>query len=159
MCKIMDRRYRKRMARYWNQMEGRATRAIADVADSDWFDHWHVHPDWKGRAERADNRPASVALAIKLLKAAEVVASLRGDPVQAWLAIGPSAKEDAVYLHSSNGNGTPFPFAFDNVEWEVEVPSWLSLGNDERKTHTLGKASYEEGPVWILIRREFLPPI
>lgn len=128
-------------------------RSITAVAQSQWFDHWHLHVDWKGRARRAENRPASIAVALKLLKAAEDVATSTRQPVQVWLALGPTCMDDAVYLHSRNANGTPFPHSFDNVNWEMDAPDWLPI---RLGTHALGKAQYDEGTVLIVIGRDLL---
>lgn len=129
--------------------------ALATLDASGWFDYWHVHPDWKGRGARSENRDGSVRLALKLLKTAEQIACTNSQPAQAWLAIGPQAAGDAVYVHSANPNGSPFPHAFDGVDWEIEIPPWLGVVLD-RHTYAAGGVSYEEGLVFIVVRRDFL---
>jgi len=41
-------------------------------------------------------------------------------PIQAWIQLsGRDAGEDAIFMHSKNGNGTAFPADFSFVKWGV----------------------------------------
>ena len=68
---MADRRYLKKMTRYWAAEEARATVALQDALASEWFDYWHTHLDWKGRGNRhGSDRTAVAAALLRLLERA-----------------------------------------------------------------------------------------
>lgn len=114
----MDRRYKKRMDRYWLQMRKDALDSLAQLEASGWFDFWHCHIDFEGKADqRLENRPAAIALGYEILRAAEQFVLGVNGPVQIWWCVHPKSSADAVYLHSPNENNSAFPYAFAGVEW------------------------------------------
>ena len=44
--------------------------------------------------------------------------------VQVFVSIAPDreSEQDALYVHTPNPNGSPFPHAFEDVRWGVEPP-------------------------------------
>jgi len=146
----MDRRYEKRMVRYWAEMERKACRSFGALDMTSWFDLWHAHPDWRGKGNRGhENRLASIQLGYSLLKKAEDLARGAPKPIQSWLAVCPNSRDDGVYLHSENSNGTPFPYPFEGVEWGAsDHPALNAIVDTER--HRIGKALYDSEPVFFV---------
>ena len=120
---MADRRYLKKMTRYWAAEETRANATLDRVQESEWFDYWHTHLDWKGRGNRhVSDRTTVAAGLLRLLKRA--VSSERED-VQCWVMLAQDTGQSALYLHSPNPQGTPWPHPFDGVTWDIELPGWL----------------------------------
>ncbi|MCO7471937.1 hypothetical protein NJG16_17840 [Stenotrophomonas maltophilia] len=120
---MADRRYLKKMTRYWAAEETKANVTLDCVRESEWFDYWHTHLDWKGRGNRhVSDRITVAAGLLRLLKRA--VSSERED-VQCWVMLAQDTGQSALYLHSPNPQGTPWPHPFDGVTWDIELPGWL----------------------------------
>jgi len=114
----MDRRYKKRMDRYWEKMKGYAVNSFSNLDPEGWFDYWHCHIDWEGKGDkRPENRESAIVLGYEVLKMAEEFKSKISGPVQSWWFIHEQSYDDAVYLHSPNENGSPYPFDFEGVIW------------------------------------------
>ncbi|HED4878406.1 TPA: hypothetical protein R4K21_004249 [Stenotrophomonas maltophilia] len=121
---MADRRYLKKMTRYWAAEETKANATLDRVQESEWFDYWHTHLDWKGRGNRhVSDRTTVAAGLLRLLKRA--VSSERED-VQCWVMLAQDTGQSALYLHSPNPQGTPWPHPFDGVTWDIELPGWLA---------------------------------
>lgn len=114
----MDPRYKKRMDRYWAKMRDRSVKSFARLNPDSWFDYWHYHVDWRGKANsKAENRQSSLELGYEILQMACGFASRSKGPIQVWWQIQEHSSEDAIYLHSPNTNETPFPYRFDGFLW------------------------------------------
>ncbi|MBM9915496.1 MULTISPECIES: hypothetical protein [Stenotrophomonas] len=121
---MVDRRYQKRMIRYWAREEAKANAILDRVLESEWFDYWHTHLDWMGRGNRhVSDRIAVAAGLLRLLERA--VTSGRED-VQSWVTLAPDTGQSALFLHSPNPRGTPWPYPFDGVTWDIAPPDWLA---------------------------------
>lgn len=121
---MVDRRYQKRMIRYWAREEAKANAILDRVLESEWFDYWHTHLDWMGRGNRhVSDRIAVAAGLLRLLERA--VTSGRED-VQCWVTLAPDTGQSALFLHSPNPRGTPWPYPFDGVTWDIAPPDWLA---------------------------------
>ncbi len=59
----MDRRYKKKMQRYWARELESAKSSIDNLDFTSWFDLWHTHIDWKARGNRYPESRAEVARA------------------------------------------------------------------------------------------------
>lgn len=91
------------------------------------FDFWHCHIDWEGKADhRPENRKVSILLGYEIFKMAEAFKSTVNRPVQCWWFIHQQSSDDAVYLHSPNANGMPFPYEFEGVAWGKQACELLS---------------------------------
>jgi hypothetical protein len=121
---MADRRYLKKMTRYWAAEEARATVALQDALASEWFDYWHTHLDWKGRGNRHGSDRTAVAAA--LLRLLERAVACRRQDTQCWVVLAPDSGQSALFLHSPNPQGTPWPHPFDGVTWDIEAPDWLA---------------------------------
>lgn len=121
---MVDRRYQKKMTRYWAQEQARAHAIIDRVLESEWYDYWHIHLDWKGRANRhiADRIAVTAALLQLFVR---VISAGRKD-VQCWVMLAPDTGDSSLYLHSPNPQGTAWPHPFDGTCWDVEPPEWLA---------------------------------
>ena len=116
----MDRRYKKRMDRYWEKMRKSAQRSFLDLEGSDWFDYWHCHIGLLGRGDKHPvNRASAIALGYDILKMADKFKASYASPPQSWWLICEKSDDDAVYFHSPNKNNTPYPCKFEGAIWHI----------------------------------------
>jgi hypothetical protein len=148
----MDKRYRKRLARYLDRETAKNRRALERLDYSLWFDYWHTHPDWRIKCNRFPEARAMAASATYgLLQYAEQLASARNGEIQVFGTLCENTGDNAVYLHSANPNRTPFPVDFSGVHWDVSLPGELDgIVNSER--HQVGEQTFEDGSFQYLIR-------
>ena len=85
-----------------------------------WWDYWHYHADWPGWGNirwryRREHIRALCRVYLKIVAAKN---ESPGD-FQCWLYFScDDAGVDAVFVHSANENGSPFPFVPENTVWE-----------------------------------------
>lgn len=151
--KIMDRRYKRKMQRYWER-EIKNTMASIDNRDfSKWFDHWHTHIDWKSKGNKFPESRATVAkMTYDLLLYAEAAGSNRKEPIQFFATVCQDTGSNAVYIHTENPNGTEFPTNFADTEWGCEAPIEL-LDVLDIATHELGRTQYEDEAVYVIRKK------
>ena len=148
----MDRRFKKRIERYWNEMESDAISILNDLDYSTWFDYWHCHMDNKGKGDsRPDLREYCLRLGYKLLKYAEEKCSNTDQDIQCWWSIHEESYDDAIYIHTENENGSPYPYDFEDADWNN---SEFDLLNDivDTKTHRVGKITNNYGITFVVER-------
>jgi hypothetical protein len=92
-----------------------------------WYDLWHDHPDWDAEGNETDEHRSVVASeTIRLMKLLEGRLAKRPEPWQVFASFATATIEDAaVYVHTPNPNGTPFPHSFDDFVCAKAVPPWL----------------------------------
>lgn len=129
-------------------MEQGVRDTLEDLDVNGWFDLWHTHIDWDSKANAARHLVAEALL--RILRYLEDRLRSRQEPIQAWAALCENTGDSAVYLHSPNPNGQPFPYAFQGVEWNIPSPADL-LGID-RSLLDVGQAEYD-GEVVVFVRR------
>jgi hypothetical protein len=146
----MDRRYKKRIDRYWDKMRKSAQINIDNLDSSGWFDYWHCHIDWLGKGSKhAENRLSSLVLGYEVLNMAEKFTEAFNGPIQCWWYIHEESYEDAVYLHSQNENGTPYPYDFNGVHWNTLENELLNKVIDLTK-HKVGVIKNEYGITYVV---------
>jgi hypothetical protein len=146
---MLDRRYQKRISHYIEKCEKTALANLSELDIDGWFDYWHMHPDHKFRGNRV--RPLIARLTYKLLQAAERRIEARSKPIQAWALLHENTGNTAVYLHSPNPNGTPFPYDFEGVEWGVTEPD--EVRSILRQSHELGRCTFEDETIYVIRKR------
>lgn len=145
----MDRRFQKRIERYLAERERIALDHFEELDMASWFDFWHEHPDFKFKANRAKTLVAN--LTYSLLKKLELLASERTEPIQIWATLCENTGNNAIYVHSPNPNGAPFPYSFEGVVWGVaEPPEAIGLLD---QTHEIGKSDYDDEMVYFIRQR------
>lgn len=133
----MDKRYQKRIERYWTKMEHKATEIFSNIDVDEWFDYWHTHLDWEGKGNvRPENRGRALTLTYQFLKLAEGLTQHRNNEVQCFAIVKPNTGDNAVYLHSANPNGTPFPHPYLDVQWGVTNAAFIDV--IDFTTHEVG---------------------
>ncbi len=153
----MDLRYLKRMSAYWARKE-RMARARLDRLDfTTWFDLWHTHPDLRSKGNRCTENRASVAeITYRLLRYSEQLSVTRGSLIQVFATISADTGSKAVYVHTANPNGTPFPHPLDNVRWGVDTPPELSSAID-LAIHEVGQTQGVSSAEYVIRSRVALP--
>ncbi len=155
----MDRRYLKKMRAYWAREEAKNLRHLQKMlATSAWFDFWHVHPDWYGKAARdPSDREAVAHSALRLLDHARRSLDADAREVQCWAELYPNTMNDGVYLHSANPNGRAnYPHEFTGYIWGAKIPAWLEALLDAAR-YEVGVKESEEGAIYV-IRVRATPP-
>ncbi len=123
----MDRRYQKRINRYWSDMEVKAIEYFESRDFSSWFDYAHCHIDWKGKGDsRPENRITCLELGYKIFQLALNKCHSSNIDIQCWWSVHEESYDDAIYLHSENDNGTPYPYNFDGIVWDTKENESLS---------------------------------
>lgn len=146
---MIDRRFEKRISRYLAEREKRSLEALEGIEIEDWFDFWHLHPDFRIRANRV--RPMVAALTLRLLEKAESLVASRRDPIQPWAQLCENTGYTAVYLHSPNPNGSAYPYAFEGVEWGIAEPE--EVRGLIKPTHELGLLLSDGGKTYVIRNR------
>jgi len=149
----MDRRFGKRIATYMDKHYARAVEYTESRDIFGWFDLWHSHIDWKSKCNRfSETRAIAARMTYKLLLATEIHFAPRREPIQIFALICEDTGSNAVYVHTSNPNGTPYPCELI-VDWGVEAPAEL-VDVVDHSIHEIGKA-----PSGHFIRRRESRPI
>ncbi len=97
--------------RYFRRVHRKAAAFTLDPGAGTWWDHWHYHADWPGWGNRGwrYRREHLRALARVFLTIADAAPRFT-TPFQTWILLHEEdAGQDAVFLHTPNGNGTSFP--------------------------------------------------
>jgi len=73
--------------------------------------------------------------------------------VQVFVSIAPEseAQQDALYLHTPNPNGTPFPHPFEGVCWDASPPSLVRTFG-ENASWQVGVVAAADGQRWWVVR-------
>lgn len=145
----MDRRYLRRVSRYLDGQEQLCNETLRQLDADSWFDYWHMHPDGKGRGDRA--RGLVDALTCRLLQQAERLMAHRGDGAQVWAVLEESTGDNAVFIHSENPNGSDFPDSFARVDWRAETPAALAALIEP--AYQAGRLVHQGGVCWFIRRR------
>ena len=114
--------------RYYERLQKRAAAFQLDLSESHWYDLWHQHFDLRGYSRmRPRVRRAHLAALFTSFRRALQQAANSQRRIQVFVSIAPpsEAEQDALYVHTPNPNGTPFPHAFDGFGWNVPAPPFL----------------------------------
>ena len=96
---------------YYTGIWRKARSYKVDMAGKRWCDLWHQHFDWDGagNASWRDRRRHLAVLLHAFRRAQAELASFHGEH-QVFVIVSPSdSASDAVFVHTPNPNGTPFP--------------------------------------------------
>ena len=101
--------------------------SVSIPGEEDWCDLWHTHVDWQGAGNHGiQERREFLNQLLRLFLAVETHTESWTKPKQQWVVIHENdSREDAVYLHTWNPNRDNYPYAFDGVEWNTDLPGWL----------------------------------
>jgi len=147
----MDRRFRKRIERYFVNQIARSTWDIRSHPVEGWFDLWHVHPDFRSKANRARSLAAHATL--QLLGVAEEHFAQRRAPIQIFATLCEDTGSNAVYVHTPNPNSSEFPHRFPEASWGVALPDDLGSVNLSSK-YEVALIDYPCGREFVVRTRE-----
>jgi len=147
--KSVDRRYRKRAFAHLARALVSARRSVERLDVHGWFDLRHTHIDWKSIGNRHMETRAEVARqTYALLRHAERHFLARTAALQIFATICEDTGSNAVYVHSANPNGTPFPQAFPGADWNVALPPELE--------GIVESAVYEAGEIHFRAEKQYI---
>ena len=139
--------------RYFRKLHRKAAQFSIDLREGNWFDLWHEHFDWEGYGEFSvrHRREHLAAMFVAFERAVRQLAGFKG-PAQVLISIAPQhlSDNDALYVHTPNPNGTPFPFDFGGVRWGIQVPELLR--SFMRPEWEVGEIPQEDGSKWLAVR-------
>src|SRR5262245_33936914 len=117
------RRIRGKGRHFRNVLRAAERFAIYPERDS-WWDLWHYHADWRGFGNLGWRYRREYARALGIVFSRIVAVSDQfATPFQVFLSLqSTDAGGDAVYLHTPNPNGTPFPYVPKAMAWGMELP-------------------------------------
>ncbi|MFH1113785.1 MAG: hypothetical protein V1792_07675 [Pseudomonadota bacterium] len=112
------RKFRGRR-RHFGSVLQKARAFSVDLDESDWFEFWHYHADWKGRGNRGwRSRRHYLQALCTVFQTTVAAASLLRKPHQVWLTLHEKdSGQDAVYVHTPNPNRPSFPCKLQGAEW------------------------------------------
>ena len=122
--------------RYYRNLQRKSE--FPTVRRNGWYDfmHWHIDRSGLGNLSWRD-RKSHLAVLFASYRSLLMQIKDWNEPHQCWLVIDAiDSSADAVYLHTPNPNGTPFPCRFEWVRWEVEIPALLT----EFVAHSIGSS-------------------
>ena len=105
---------------YYFNLARRARLFRLPVSRDQWFDLWHTHFDWQnfGALGKLDRRKHLNATFVAFGRARQQL-GVWGQPHETFVRAAPhDSGGDAVYVHSANPNGTPFPLVH---HWGTEI--------------------------------------
>ncbi|PPT96309.1 hypothetical protein XarbCFBP7408_17590 [Xanthomonas arboricola pv. guizotiae] len=91
------------------------------------------------------------AVAVRVLCYLEARLAQRGAAVQLWAHLSEDTMDTGIYAHSTNPNGTSFPTAFPNLDWQLALPAEVAAILPA--THRAGTASCD-GSTWYVVQRQ-----
>jgi hypothetical protein len=73
-------------------------------------------------------------------------------PAQVFVSLAPAchSEQDALYVHTPNPNGTPFPHSFNGVRWDIATPAFLRRFVDGEAWKIGALSGKDEG--WWVVR-------
>lgn len=83
--------------------------------ENSWFDLWHEHPDMNGKGNGSPSlRTETLNKLLETYSFLKTQLKSYPDAYQIWMLVSENdSGEDAVYIHTANPNGTPFPIQLD----------------------------------------------
>jgi hypothetical protein len=140
--------------RYYSRLREKARTFTLDLQRDHWYDFWHEHFDRFGYSRR-NCRVRAQHLSALFSAFRRVIAQLASatGPVQVFVSIAPEseAEQDALYVHTPNPNGTPFPHPFENVSWGASPPP-LVRRFVENESWQVGVLTAADGQQWWVVR-------
>lgn len=91
------------------------------------------------------------SLTYRLLCQAEARMEHRGAQAQVWATLESNTGASAVFIHTNNPYGTPFPWNFAEVDWNVSLPQ--ELEGVVEAGHEVGVSSTEDAICYYIRRR------
>jgi hypothetical protein len=143
----MDRRLLRRISNYLDRQSRSNVARVRALDREEWFDLWHLHPDWKCRAGRSPELADRATLS--LLRVAVDHFAGREHPLEIFATLCRDVGDNAVYLHSPNPNGVTFPHMFPAATWLSEVPA-DRFPQGLVQGFEAARVEYNDGPVWIV---------
>ncbi|MGG4141490.1 hypothetical protein ABEW34_00015 [Paenibacillus algorifonticola] len=111
--------------------------------DESWYNHWHMHLDWKGLTDESiGHRKSHFKYYLNILDRIEEQSSGSRIDFQTWISINPEfGSDDAIYIHTKNPY-SEFPVQLLEIEWDIEVPELLKelINSNE---YVIGRAKHE----------------
>lgn len=151
-CREIDYSKRKLRGnrRYYRNLERWAANFFLPV-DDNWYNLWHVHPDWYGRGNAsAKARRQHLKALFPAFERGLKQAKDSDLPFQIFVAICvENASRDALFFHTPNPNAENFPHRFEGCQWQVNPPGFLKEFVDSG-VHEIGMVPFD-GKTWYAI--------
>lgn len=112
---------------YYRKLFRRANQFVLNLKDQTQYDLWHTHFDWEGFSEiDALHRRRHLVAGFKMLKRVSTQLKQWGQPHQVFLNLSADrSSNDALYVHTRNASGSPFPHELARAKQIKTPPAWL----------------------------------
>jgi hypothetical protein len=113
--------------RYYFELKKKTNSFKVELIAKQWCDLWHQHFDWRGFGDTGwlHRRRHLSALLVALSHARKELTDA-GIPCQVFALVHPNdSGSDAIYVHTKNPNGTPFPIVHTG-ETVISLPPLLA---------------------------------
>jgi hypothetical protein len=139
--------------RYYRDLHEQAATFGLDLDSGRTYDLWHKQFDWHGHSRRGVcHRAEHLAALFVAFKRTLVETSASSVPAQVFVGLAPAchSEQDALYVHTPNPNGTPFPHSFNGVRWDIATPAFLRRFVDGEAWEIGALSGKDEG--WWVVR-------
>src|SRR5262245_1972321 len=140
--------------RYFRALVRWPERVDVRFGEGAWYDLWHIHPDLRGWSTRGGRaRQAHLTALFGAFRRILAQAAAYDGPAQVFVSVNSKdSPGDALYVHTPNPNGSPFPYAFEGYRWDdVEVPEWLGRHLDAQLE--VGETVFEGEVRYVVVPR------
>ena len=112
--------------------------------DESWYNHWHLHLDWKGVTdESVKHRRSHIKYYLKIFERIENQSRGKGIDFQTWICIDPGfGSVDAIYIQTNNPH-SEYPIQISEIEWDIEIPELLK-GLINKEEYVIGSTKHKK---------------
>jgi hypothetical protein len=128
--------------RHYRKIEKQIFNQELHFDDESWYNHWHIHLDWKGITDNSvKHRRSHIKKYLKILERIDHQSGGTGIDFQSWICIDPGLGScDAIYVQTKNPH-SEYPIQISDIEWDIEMPELLKgLINNE---YVIGRTKYK----------------
>lgn len=120
--------------------------------DESWYNHWHIHLDWKGITdESVKHRRSHIKKYLKILEHIDHQSRGYGIIFQSWIYIDPGFGScDAIYMQTKNPY-SEYPTKILDIEWDIEIPELLK-GLIITEEYVIGRTKYNNSFYYYLYK-------
>ena len=113
---------------YYHKLFRQCSRFCVDLPKQQWCDFWHTHFDWEGFGNLSwTHRRRHLTALLRALSRARAELSSTNAEYQLFAMVFPdSSADDAIFVHTSNPNGTTFPCVFNGATSIDKLPPLLA---------------------------------
>lgn len=132
------------VSRHYRKIEKRISTQHFHFDEESWYNHWHIHLDWKGiTVASGKHRRSHIKKYLEIIDAIDQQARGTGIDFQTWICIDPElGSSDAIYIHTKNPY-SEYPIQPSNMEWSNQIPELLQ-GLISTNEYVIGRTRHND---------------